>query len=174
MCVCYIESIIESSLQSLRAVGGLCLEVSLGTWEPDILFLLSFFFRSEMTSCFVSQKNDKRNGSGSHAPSKTSRHTVDHLLPGNLAARPLRSVEHTSCKFGREPCPVRRGFIAAVKCFVQKTFFFPSFGTKKKLIALCRFQHHKGEILFCFPFSDPTSVAPTQQHTLHIRHTTYT
>ena len=32
----------ESSLPSLRVVGGLCLEVSLGTWEPDP-FLDDFF-----------------------------------------------------------------------------------------------------------------------------------
>ena len=32
----------ESSVAGMRAVGGLCLEVSLGTWEPD-LFIYQLF-----------------------------------------------------------------------------------------------------------------------------------
>ena len=46
----------ESSLPILRTVGGLCSEVSLGTWEPAP-FLVSTFFRSQMT-CSESQKVD--------------------------------------------------------------------------------------------------------------------
>ena len=34
------------------------------------------------------------------------------------------SVEHTLSKFCRDPWPVRRGLVAAVKCYVRKTHFF--------------------------------------------------
>ena len=49
---------------------------------------------------------------------------TDHLvrLP-NLAARTLSVVEHTLSKFCCDPCPVRRGLVAAVKLYVRKHVF---------------------------------------------------
>ena len=49
---------------------------------------------------------------------------TDHLRPSNLAARTLSFVEHTLSKFGGDPCRLRRGLAAAVKCYVQKARFF--------------------------------------------------
>ena len=46
--------------------------------------------------------------------------------PSNLAARTLSLVEHTLSKFCRDPWPVRRGLVAAVKCYficAKNTFF---------------------------------------------------
>ena len=40
-----------------------------------------------------------------------------------LAAKALSFVEHMVSKFGGDPCPVRRGLAAAVKCYVRKTRF---------------------------------------------------
>ena len=80
-----------------------------------------------------------------------------YVRPSNLAARTLRSVEHTPSKFSHDPCPVRRGLVAAVKCCVRKARFFRCPGRlwnkTREARALCGFQHHKGEkkIVFCFP-----------------------
>ena len=61
------------------------------------------------------------------APTSQARsRDTDHLRPSNLAARTLYLVEHTLSKFGGDPCPVRRGLAAAVKCHVRKTPFFCS------------------------------------------------
>ena len=43
----------------------------------------------------------------------------DRLQPSNLAARTLSLVEHTLSKFSGDPCAVRRGLVAAVKCYVR-------------------------------------------------------
>ena len=63
--------------------------------------------------------------------SRARRRDTELLRPSNLAARTLRSVEHTPSKFCRDPCPVRRGLVAAVKCCVQK-HFFSSVGSVQK------------------------------------------
>ena len=79
------------------------------------------FFRSQMNSCYVSQKLDTELG---HAPTFQARpRDTDHLRPSNLAAGALRSVEHAPSKFRHDPCPVRRGFVAAVKYCVRKARF---------------------------------------------------
>ena len=84
----YAPLSLESSLPSVRAVGGLCLEVSLGTWGPDpILYQL---------------KNDLEMG---QAPTSQARpHNPDHLRPSNLAATTLRLVDHI-CLLYTSPSP---------------------------------------------------------------------
>ena len=58
------------------------------------------------------------------APTSQARpRDTDHLLPSNLAAKTLSLVEHAFSKFGVDPCPVRRGLTAAVKCYVRKARF---------------------------------------------------
>ena len=53
-------------------VGGLRLEVSLGTWGPDPV--LDQFLCDTQQGVLSDQKPKSRNGSGSHFPSETSRH----------------------------------------------------------------------------------------------------
>ena len=140
-------------MPSFRAVGGPCLEVSLGMWErdPD---LDQFFFRSKMTSCSESQKVDTALG---QTPASQARpRDTDHLRPSNLAARTLRSVEHKLSKFGHDPCPVRRGLVAAVKWFVRRD---GSFRCPGRLWNREREARAKGENLFCFLFSDSIIVS---------------
>ena len=128
-----------------------------------------------MTSCSISQKVGAELA---HAPTSQARtRDTDHLRPSNLAARTLRSVEHTPSKFGHDPCTVRRGIVAAVKCCVRKTRFFRCPGRllnrTREARALCGFQHHKGEKLLCFLFSDPTIVGLSpfpKRKTLPARH----
>ena len=65
---------------------------------------------------------DKRNGPGSHVSSETSRHRPPTALKLGSEDSPLG--EHTLSKFCRDPCPVRRGLVAAVMCCVRKARFF--------------------------------------------------
>ena len=60
------------------------------------------------------------------APTSQARpRDTDHLRPSNLAARTLNLWSiHTLSTFGGDPCPVRRGLVAAVKCYVRKARFF--------------------------------------------------
>ena len=74
-----------------------------------------------------------------------------------LAARTLRSVENTPSKFGHDPCPVRRGLVAAVKCCVRKSRFFfavrPGRGTEQeKPEPPVGFNTTKGKNCFFFVF----------------------
>ena len=64
---------IESSLPSLsfRAVGGLCLEISLGMWGPGPVSV-STFCDTEQVVISDQKKYISRNGSGSHVPRETS------------------------------------------------------------------------------------------------------
>ena len=106
---------VATKLESVR-----CLEISLVTWGPDpALYQLSAI--QNRRSCPI-RKNAFKNGSGSHVPGKTSRQR--HLRLSNLAARTLRLVGQTLSKYGGDPCPVRRGLPAAVKCYVLKARFF--------------------------------------------------
>ena len=134
------------------------LEVSFGTWEPDPV--LYMFFRSEMTFCSVWQNVDTELG---QAPASQARpRDTDHLRPSYLAARTLRSVEHTPSSFGHDPCAVRRGLMTAVNCCVRKARFFD---VRAKAVEQNRsqsvvwvFQHHQRENLFLFSVSDPIIV----------------
>ena len=105
-----------------------------------------------MTSCSVSQKVDTELG---QAPTSQARpRDTDHLRPSNLAARTLSLVEHTLSKFGGDPCPVRRGIAGSGEVLCEKiTFFRLLLNRTREARALCGFQHHKGENLFCFLFS---------------------
>ena len=105
-----------------------------------------------MTSCSVSGKRYTELG---QAPTSQARpRDTDHLRPSKLAARTLSLVENTLSKFGGDPCPVRRGTMATVKSCVRKARFFRCPGRlwnrTREARALCGFQHHKGENLFCF------------------------
>ena len=94
---------VESSLPSLRAVDGLCLEVWPGTWGPDPV--LNQFFAMQNRRSFPIRKNHPEMG---QAPTSQSRpRDTDHLRPSNGAARTLSLVEHTLSKFGGDLCPVR-------------------------------------------------------------------
>ena len=84
---------------------------------------------------------------------------TDHLRPSNLAARTLSLVEHTLSKFCGDPCPVRRGLAAAVKCCVlKKHVFFAAVEQNERSKSLVWVSRHKGENLFCFLFSDRITV----------------
>ena len=70
------------------------------------------------------------------APTSQSRpRDTDHLRPSNLVARTLSLVERTLSKFGGDPCPVRPGLAAAVKCYVRKKRF-PCVGSEQNDPAL--------------------------------------
>ena len=109
---------VEPSLPSLRVVGGLCLEVSLGTW--GLTQFCVNFLRYRPGGHFRSEKNDPEMG---QAPTYQARpRDTAHLRPSNVAT--LSLVEHTLSKFCRDPCTVRRGLVLAVKCYVRKAHFF--------------------------------------------------
>ena len=129
----------------MRAVGGLCLEVLIGTWEPDP-FLGDFFL---IGNDLLYRK--KNNTEQDQDPTSQARpRDTDHLRPSNLVARTLYLVEHTPSKFGHDP-PLRRGLVAAIKCCVRK----------KKIAAVeqnekpepCVGFNTTGENLFRFLFS---------------------
>ena len=117
-----------------------------------------FLIGSDLPYC-IAKKRSYRTGLGPHVLSETSRHRPPTAL--NLARAP-RSVERTPSKFGHDACPVRRGLVAAVKCCVRKARFFRCPGRlwnrTREARALCGFQHHKGENLCYFLFSDPINV----------------
>ena len=109
------------------------------------------------------RKKISRTGSElGQAPTSQARpRDTDHPRPSNLGARTLSLVEHKISKFCRDPCPVRRGLVAAVKCHVRKESFLCSQRSETT-------HHHRRhgrrvsvrrrEILFCFLFSDPITV----------------
>ena len=112
-------------------------------------------FWSEMTSCSLSQKNDTELG---QTPTSQARpRDTDHLRPSNLAARALRSVEHTPSKFGHDRWLVWRQLGAVVKSCVRKARFVRCPGRlwnrTREARVFCGFQHHKGKtcFVFCFP-----------------------
>ena len=76
----------------------------------------------------------------------------DHLRPSNLAARTLSLVEHTLSKFGGDPCPVKRGIAAVVKCYVRKAHFFRVCWTEREKPEPCVGFNTTRDNLFCFLF----------------------
>ena len=84
---------------------------------------LYFFFLIGNETCYVSHKKLIQNWVRPR-PSQARPGDADHLRPSNLAARNLRSVEHTPSKFGHGPRPVRPGLVAAVQCCMRKACFF--------------------------------------------------
>ena len=106
---------VEPSLPSLRAVGGLCLEVSLGTCGPDTVLYQLFAIQNRRS--FPIRKKFIQNGSGTHVPSETSRHIPPTAL--KLGSEDSKLGGAYALKFGGDPCPVRRGLVAGVKCYVR-------------------------------------------------------
>ena len=84
-----------------------------------------------MTSSSVSQKNDPELG---QPPRSQQDLETDYPLerPSNLAARTLSLAEHTLSKLSGDPCPVRRGIVAAVKCYVRKARFVRFCSTERE------------------------------------------
>ena len=78
---------------------------------------------------------------------------TDHLRPSNLATRTLSLVEHTHSKFGGDPCSVRRGLAAAVKCYVRKARFSASVEQNERILSLVWVSTPQRDNLFCFLFS---------------------
>ena len=110
----------QPSLPSLKAVGGLCLEVSLRTW--CLTHFCINVLRCRTQDRFRSERNIQK---WVRLPDlKRDPQDTDDLRPLHLAARTLSLVEHTLSTFGGDPCPVRRGFVAAVKCYVRKACSF--------------------------------------------------
>ena len=104
--------------------GGRRWSVSRGlAWELGGLthfWMFFFLVGSDLLFCMY-RKKIVQNWVG---PPRPKRYLgTDHLRPSNLAAKTLSFVEHTLSKFG-DPCPVRRGLAAAVKCYVRKARFF--------------------------------------------------
>ena len=76
-------------------------------------------------NCWPHFRSEKKHPEIGQAPTSQARpRDADHLRPSNLAAKTLSLVEHTLSKFGGDPCSLRRGLAAAVKCYVRKARFF--------------------------------------------------
>ena len=84
------------------------------------------------------------------APTSQARpRDTDHLRPSNLAARTLSLVEHTLSKFGGDPCPLRRGLAAVVKCYVRKALLFRCCWSEREQPEPCEgFNTTKGKTFF--------------------------
>ena len=152
----YASLLSESSLPSSRGVGCLCLEVSIGTWKPDP-FCIDCILRSEMTSFSIQQKAHTKMDQA--VTPQTRPPGTDHLRASNLPPTTLCSVEHAPSKYRSNPCSVRRALGGGGQCCVEKHVFLltqAGFGTGKRVIALCGFQHHKGE--------PPVSVSVVRSH----------
>ena len=106
----------------MRAVGGLCLDISLVTWGPEPVLYQLFAIQNRRS--FAIRKKSSRNGSGSHVPGKTSRHgpptalklgSEDPQLRGAYALqvwwRPV-SFEARTCGSGEVLCE-KSTFISA-------------------------------------------------------------
>ena len=99
---------VESSLPSLRAVGGLCLEVSLGAWGPDPYLYQRFaIHKTGGQEVLLIPKKTKQKWDRQAPTSQARPQDTYYLRPSNLAWRTLCSVGHTSSKFGYDPCLVR-------------------------------------------------------------------
>ena len=110
----------QPSLPSLKAVGGLCLEVSLRIW--GLTHFCINVFAMQNTRPFSIRKIHAEMG---QAPRSQARpQDTDDLRPSYLAARTLSLVEHTLSTFGGDPCPMRQGLVASVKCYVRKARSF--------------------------------------------------
>ena len=110
----------QSSLPSLKAVGGLCLEVSLRTWCLTHFCINAFAMQN--TRPFSIRKIHAEMG---QAPTSQARpQDTDDLRPSHLAAGTLSLVEHTLSTFRGDAFPMRRRLVAAVICYVRKARSF--------------------------------------------------
>ena len=111
-------------------------------------FLYHFFaIGNDLLFCVA--KSRYRNGPGSHVPSETSRRR-----PQTWQERTPRSVDNTPSKFSHDPCPARRGLVAAIKRCVRKSGFSCCPGRSWNRNKEAR-QHHKSDFLFFFFFCFP-------------------
>ena len=138
----------------------MCHEVSLGTWEHDPLLHHFFLMGNDLLFCIA--KSGYRTGSGPHVPSETSRHRP----PTRTGLKLCREDSTFSGVYALQvwsrsvPCEARTRGGSRVLC--AKSTFLPCPGwlrnRTREARALCGFQHHKGENLFCFLFSNPIIV----------------
>ena len=153
----YAPLSVESSLPCLRAVGDLDYVSRYRLGRRGLTQFCINFLRCDRNKVIQKSGRLPRPEVGQ---TPTSRPRISRHGPptaSNLAARTLSLAERTLSKLCRDPCPVRRGLVAAVKCCVRKARFFRCPGRlwnkTREARALCGFQHHKGEkkIVFCFP-----------------------
>ena len=110
----------QPSLPSLKAVGGLCLVVSLRTWCLTHFCINAFAMQN--TRPFSIRKIHAEMG---QAPTSQARpQDTDDLRPSHLAAGTLSLVEHTLSTFRGDAFPMRRRLVAAVICYVRKARSF--------------------------------------------------
>ena len=100
----------------VQAVGGLCFEVLVGTWEPDQFVDEFFLIGNDLLPVLYCEINYTE--LGQPPTSQVRSRDTNHLRRSNSAAKTLSLVEHTLSKFGGDPCPVRQVLAAAVNCYV--------------------------------------------------------
>ena len=109
----------ESSLPSLRAAGGLRIEVSLGTWGPDPVLIELFATQNRRE--FPTRKKSSRNRLGSHVPSKTSRRKPPTALKLGGEDSPLSGAYVSQVWCWHVSCEARNH--GSVKCYERKERF---------------------------------------------------
>ena len=137
-------------------------------WGADPFLDDFFLIGNDLFS--ISQTVDKELGL---APTSHARpRDTEHPRPSNLAARSLSLVEHTLSKVG-DPCPVRRGIAAAVKCCLKSTFFplLLNRTTGQSPVWVSTSTPQRDD-LFCFLFSGTIIVGltPDYKHAQHSAH----
>ena len=144
--------ITQPSLPSLKAVGGLFLEVSLRTW--GLTHFCINVFAMQNTRPFSIRKIHAE--MGQTPTSQANPQDTDHLRPSHLAAGTLSLVERTLSTFGGDPCPVRRRLVAAVICYLRKArSFFRRQRSKmtqhyRRHCSRVRYGNGKNCFVFCF------------------------
>ena len=103
------------------------------TWEPDP-FLDDFFLIGNDPVLY--RKKFMQNRVRPPRP-KRGLDTQTTYGPQTWKRRLLSLVEHTLSIFGGDPCPVRRGLEAAVKCYVRKARFFRCCWTEREKPGPC-------------------------------------
>ena len=139
--------------------------VSRSRLERGVLTQFCINVSRHRTGHFRPEKNPEM---GQVPTSQARPRDTAHVRPSNLAATTPSLVEDTLFRFCRDPCPVRRGLVAAVKCLCAKksVFFlcrqrteitrhyrwhFTTDGTAREF--LC----DERKSCFVFLFSDPTT-----------------
>ena len=118
----YAPLCVESSLPSSRAVGGLFLEISLGTWGPDPV--LYHLFAIQNRRSFPIRKKSSRNWSGSHVPGKTSRHRPPTTLKLDGEDSQLSGEYALQVWWRKVSCEARTRGNGEVLCAKSEKHFF--------------------------------------------------
>ena len=139
----------ESSLPSLTAVGGLCLEISLVTWGADPVLYQLFAIQNRRS--FPIRKKKCRNWSGSHVPGKTSRRRPPTALKLGSEDSQLSGACADQVWWRPVSCEARTCGSGEVLC-AKSTFFPVLLNRTREARALRGFQHHKGITCFVFCF----------------------